>query len=232
MTRILYDLAGREECRFSPYCWRAKMALSHKELQFETRPVPFTGISGILDGSHKTVPVLDDDGTIVQDSFRIALFLEEAYPDRPTLFAGAGGEAMARFIEQWANMILAPSIMPLIVKDIHDRTLPEDRAYFRESREKRLGRALEDAQAGREGRLDDVRKALTPARKTLEMQPFLGGDGPLFADYILFGTLQWARVASDLKILEDGDPVLAWFEGCLDLFESLGRRMQTGKAAA
>lgn len=232
MTRVLYDLAGSGDCRFSPYCWRAKMALSHKGLEFESRAVPFTGIPDILDGSHKTVPVLDDNGTVVQDSFRIALHLEEAYPDRPTLFGGAGGEAVSRLIEQWANTAVSAAIIPLIVKDIHDRLHPEDRAYFRESREKRFGRPLEEVQAGREGKLDDVRKALTPARKTLEMQPFLGGDGPLFADYLLFGTLQWARVMTDLRFLEEGDPVFAWFETCLGLFDGLGRRMEPGQAAA
>ena len=232
MTRILYDLAGREECRFSPYCWRAKMALAHKELQFETRPVPFTAIPKMLDGDQKTVPVLDDDGTVVRDSFQIALHLENAYPDRPTLFGGTGGEAMARFVEQWANNVLNAAIVQLVVKDIHDRLLPEDRGYFRESRETRFGRSLEEVVAGREDKIEEVRKALTPARKTLQRQPFLGGDGPLFCDYILFGTLQWARVTSDVQILADDDPIRPWFESCLDLFEGLGRRMERPAAAA
>ena len=32
----LWDLAGAEDDRrFSPYCWRVKMALAHKGLEFE-----------------------------------------------------------------------------------------------------------------------------------------------------------------------------------------------------
>ncbi|HXJ10454.1 MAG TPA: glutathione S-transferase N-terminal domain-containing protein, partial [Burkholderiales bacterium] len=39
----LYDLAAAEDDRrFSPYCWRAKMALKHKGLEFETIPWRFT----------------------------------------------------------------------------------------------------------------------------------------------------------------------------------------------
>jgi hypothetical protein len=39
----LYDLAGAEpERRFSPYCWRSKMALAHKGLPFDTIPWRFT----------------------------------------------------------------------------------------------------------------------------------------------------------------------------------------------
>ena len=36
MALQLYDLAGAEsERRFSPYCWRTKLALMHKGLKFE-----------------------------------------------------------------------------------------------------------------------------------------------------------------------------------------------------
>jgi glutathione S-transferase len=59
----------------------------------------------------------------------------------------------------------------------------------------------------------------------LKRQPFLGGEGPLFADYILFGALQWARVASPFPVLSADDPVADWFGRCLDLHEGLARRM-------
>ena len=35
----MYDLAGAEvDRRFSPFCWRTKMALAHKQLEVETIP--------------------------------------------------------------------------------------------------------------------------------------------------------------------------------------------------
>ena len=38
-----FDLAAtRHRLRFSPYCWRTKMALLHKGLAFETKPWRFT----------------------------------------------------------------------------------------------------------------------------------------------------------------------------------------------
>jgi Glutathione S-transferase, N-terminal domain len=37
MGMQLYDLAGADlERRFSPYCWRIKLALMHKGLPFDT----------------------------------------------------------------------------------------------------------------------------------------------------------------------------------------------------
>ena len=41
--RILYDLAGaQDDRRFSPYCWRTRMALAHKGLSVDTVPWRFT----------------------------------------------------------------------------------------------------------------------------------------------------------------------------------------------
>jgi Glutathione S-transferase, N-terminal domain len=43
MTLRLYYLAGAEpERRFSPYCWRIRLALAHKNLPVETIPWRFT----------------------------------------------------------------------------------------------------------------------------------------------------------------------------------------------
>ena len=36
MARILYDLTASGDRRFSPYCWRTKLALAHKGLDCET----------------------------------------------------------------------------------------------------------------------------------------------------------------------------------------------------
>ncbi len=226
MAIVLYDLcAGDAERRFSPHCWKARMALAHKGLAFETRATPFTKIKDIADGFSPTVPVIDDGGKLVRDSFDIALYLEATYPDAPSLFGGEAGKAAARFVESWALTAIHPALSGLIIKDIHDRLGDADQVYFRESREKRMGKTLEAAQAGREERLDAFRAALQPLRLMLGKQPFIGGDAPLFADYIVFGPLQWARVSSPFTVLEENDPVAAWFGRCLDLHDGVGRAM-------
>jgi glutathione S-transferase len=226
MGIVLYDLcAADKQRRFSPHCWKAKMALAHKRLAFETRPVPFTRIKEIAGGFSPTVPVLDDNGRLVRDSWDIAVYLEEAYPDAPTLFGGPGGKAAAKFIEGWALGAVQPAIFPMIVRDIHDILDPADKPYFRESREKRLGGTLEAAQEGRERRVEQFRQVMLPLRLMLKRQPWIGGEGPLFADYLVFGPLQWARVASAFSLLGADDPVTEWFERCLDLHEGIARAM-------
>ena len=65
----LYDLAGAQvERRFSPYCWRAKFALAHKGLAFDTIPWRFTDKDAIAFSGQGRVPVLVDGDRIVFDS--------------------------------------------------------------------------------------------------------------------------------------------------------------------
>lgn len=225
MAVILYDLAGANDARFSPYCWRARMALAHKGLDVESRPVGFGEIASVEGGASKTVPVIVDGDRTVQDSWDIAEYLEDAYPDRRSLFGGVGGRALCRFVQSWANATLSPAIGSMVVKDVSDRVREEDRAYFRQSRETRYGRTLTEVQADRKTRLDAFRALLTPLRLTLGALPFLGGSDPSYADYIVFGTLQWPRVMSPFALLEPADPVNDWMERCLDLHGGVGRSM-------
>ncbi|SIP94087.1 Glutathione S-transferase [Rhizobium sp. RU20A] len=224
MSLTLYALCGADPARpFSPHVWKVAMALAHKGLSAQTVAVGFTDIPGIEAGATKTVPLLKDGETLVSDSFAIARYLEETYPDRPSLFGGPGGLATARLVEGWSQTQIHPLLTPILILDIHAMLAPIDQAYFRESREKRLGRTLEEAAAGAPAAIADLRTRLEPLRHTLRHQPFIGGETPLFADYIVFGALQWARTTSKTEILGADDPVALWFDRCLDLHGALGR---------
>jgi glutathione S-transferase len=224
VTVVLYDLVGRDDRRFSPHCWRTRMALAHKRLEYEDRPTRFTEIGRIGDGQIKTVPAIDDNGRLVVDSWAIAKYLEETYPERPSLFGGAGGEAVTLFVQSWCATVLHAQLIGMILLDIWERLATEDQDYFRHSREQRFGRPLEQVQAGRETRLEGFRDSLQPLRMTLKNARFLGGAEPLYADYLVFGAFQWARVISPFQVLDADDPVHAWLERCLDRHDGLGRR--------
>jgi glutathione S-transferase len=220
---VLYDLAGADGRRFSPYCWRARMALAHKQLACRTVATRFADIPSIGDGKQKIVPVIEDGARMVADSWNIANYLEDQYPDRPSLFGGPAGHALTLFIQSWVVDVLHRAIIELILRDIYDQLDEGDKNYFRATREKRFGRTLEDVQAGRATRVAELRKILQPLRQVLGLQKWFGGDAPMYADYIVFGAFQWPRVASSFPLLTEDDPISAWFERCLDLFEGLGR---------
>ena len=224
MTILLYDLVGEDPSRpFSPHCWKTTMCLAHKGLDYRRVPTPFTSVAAIEGGVSKTVPVIRDGEALVADSFTIALYIDDAYPERPTLFGGDGGKAMARFIERWSQLTIHPFANVAAMTDIHARLAPPDQAYFRDSREKRYGKTLEEVSAPREAELEGFRASLTPLRNMLTYQPFIGGRAPLYPDYIVFGAFQWVRVMSPFRLLADDDPIAAWFERLLDLHDGLGR---------
>ena len=225
MTITLYDLCGADKSlRFSPYCWRARMALAHKGLAIETAPTAFTEVAAIEDGSCKSVPVLNDNGVIVGDSFNIAIHLDETYPDLPALFGHDGVIAAARLIETWVKKTIHPVLMPMVVKDIHDILAPADQAYFRQSREKMLGKTLEEAQTGLDANQEALAAALAPARRTLGNHDWLGGGRPLYTDYILFASLVCLATVIGRLPLPNDDAVAVWFNRCLDLHDGLGRQ--------
>jgi len=225
MSITLYELAGAEpDRRFSPYCWRIRMALAHKGLDAERIPWRLTEKDKIAATGQGRVPVIVDGGKWVNDSWTIAQYLEDTYADRPSLFGGFGGRAASRFIQSWTDGFLHLGLIRLVVLDIFKHLDDRDRDYFRKSREQRFGTTLENFQSGREEGLAAFRQGLQPLRTTLEAEPFLGGDRPLYGDYIVFGAFMWARSISDFKLLETDDTVYAWRERMLDLFGGLARR--------
>lgn len=218
----LYDLAGAEaDRRFSPYCWRIKLALAHKGLTVETIPWRFTEKDAIAFSKQGRVPVLVDGERWVNDSWAIADHLETNYPDRPSLFGGGAGKALTRFQASWADSILNPALLKLVVLDIWKHVDAKDRDYFRASREERLGKSLEAVVANRDHDVAGFRAGLLPLRLVVKTQPFLGGDKPLYGDYAIFGSFQWCRCISDFKLLATDDPVYAWRQRMLDLYDGL-----------
>jgi glutathione S-transferase len=225
MAIKLFELVGTDEGRpFSPFCWRTRMALAHKGLSAESIPWRFTEKHVIAPHKSEKVPVLLDNETSVADSWAIANYLEGSYPDRPSLFGGEGGRAIGRMMNWWGDVTVIGGMFPLIVAEIPTHLKPVDAAYFRKTREARFGKPLEQVAAGRDKSVERFRKSLEPMRLTLKTQAYLGGHAPNYADYIVFGGFQWARVVSPFKLLAEDDPIYAWRERLLDAFDGMARK--------
>lgn len=224
-TIRLYELTGADEhVQFSPYCWRSRYALAHKGLSVETQPWRFSDKEAIAFSSQGKVPVLVDGEQTVNDSWAIAEYLERTYPDRPSLFGADTARALTRFINNWTDGVVHPPLARLLLPDIHDILASGDRDYFQSTREAMLGATFETLRTEREQWLKAFRTALAPLRRTLEVQPYLAGETPAYADYILAGTFQWARVCSAQNLLESDDPVAAWRERMLDAHGGFARK--------
>ncbi len=221
----LYDLVIQGDRRPSPYCWRAKLALRHKGLPFTTVPMGFNEKDKIAFAASQTVPVIKDGEKGVKDSWAIACYLDDTYKDIP-LFKSEYVRSYARFVSNWVDVAVHPALFPIIVGDLYDGVRPEDQAYFRESRGKRLGTTDFAAfqSKAREKGVAAFRAVLEPARRLVSEQPFLAGDLPGYPDYALGGAFLWARTVSRLVLLENDDPLYAWRERILDLYDGMARK--------
>jgi glutathione S-transferase len=127
------------------------------------------------------------------------------------------------FIRHWADAVMVPGIARCIVRDIWDIADPKDKAYFRETREARLGSSLDQLHADRDRHAGVFRESMAPVRSVLSTQPFLGGESPTYADHIVAGMLMWARCVSRFALLAEDDAVGAWFDRMRDQYGGVGR---------
>jgi len=221
----LYELALENGRSTSPYVWRIRYALAHKGLPFESASLGFTDIPKAFNGQFKTVPVIEHGDERVCDSWLIAEYLDRVFPNLPPLFASPTEHAMVQLFDTWFSVEVMRKMFGIYLLDIHNAARPQDRAYFRQSREARLkGVTLEAFTADRVARLPALRDALAPLRMQLARTPFLGGSAPNYADYIALGVFHWVASVSTLPLLaRNDDALLAWLERGFDLYNGLGR---------
>ena len=199
------------------------MALAHKGLQAVGEPWRFAEKDKISFSGQGLVPVLVHGNESVSYSWRIALYLEELFSTDPALFGGKDAMSTTRFVNSWADTTLLAVVAKVILVDVYNCLDGNDRGYFRASREKRFGMALEAVVADQPARLLDLRMALQPLGHMLRKQEFISGSAPAYADYCVFGMFMWARVCSPVDLLEPDDPIVAWREQLLDAFGGLAR---------
>jgi glutathione S-transferase len=225
MPLIIHERIGHEGRRPSPFSWRIYYAVRHKGIEVEYRAVRFADVATIrsLSGQDK-VPILVDGDRVIHDSWNIATYLEQRHADRPSLFGGAVGLGLSRVLNQWADHALGPAVRRLIAADFIYCLAPEDRAYYRRSREAAFGCTLEEYCTDRVRWLDEFAVTIAPLEQTLKEQAFLAGEAPGYADYIVFSTLQYARLGSPHELLAQGTAARRWRDSIAALFDGLGDR--------
>jgi glutathione S-transferase len=223
MALALFELSGKDGQRYSQFSWRTTLALAHKGLTAEHKPVRVCDKAAIAFSKQDKVPILTDGDEVIPDSWRIAEHLESRYPQTPSLFGGETGKGLTRFINSWVDRTLIPRLAPMIAVDIVTIVGAEDARHLRGVFERAFGKTLEELAASRDKDVVAFRRLLDPARASMRTQAFLSGASPAYADYILFALFQWARITSAFELLEATDALAAWRERMLDLYGGLAR---------
>jgi glutathione S-transferase len=206
----------------SPFCAKVRKLLEYKGVEYELIEVDYLERKELLLASGQiTVPALTlDNGDSVVDSTRIAMRLEELYP-QPTIFPpGQRGLhiALARYIDGPLEDEVFPAAVPDELAHFH-RQGPDREAMWRLIRERRYGAGFVD-RCVREHQecLDRAVAALTAFEEQLGAGAFLTGRIGL-ADFSLYGQLTYLGLTGELK-LPATMPNLRAFYGRMDRISS------------
>lgn len=224
MTIRFYDLVDKNGNRYSNYGWRVRMALLHKGLEAEVELCCHSDPKLKFSGQN-LVPVLVHNGRVVCDSWKIACYLDDTFPDRPALMQGPQGRAVARFVNLWTNIAIDPLLVRSLYIDIFNSLHPDaDAPRFRRIREERLGTTLDALRSNREEDFSELNRAIKPLNLLLTEQPFIAGEVPAYADYIVFGTLQLPRFLNGIEPLSsEQEAILNWQVEMQRRFDAMSR---------
>ncbi len=108
MTSTMSSNVVLHQWSISPFCQKVAKALRYKGIAFST--VDYNGALGAkVQGLSKVgkVPVLDINGQRIQDSTKIARYLDETYPELPRLYPlDPLARAQVELWEDWSDELL------------------------------------------------------------------------------------------------------------------------------
>jgi glutathione S-transferase len=156
--------------------------------------------------------VVEYAGKFVSENWVIAEWLDETFPDHPRLFSSRPELAMVKFFDKWLGTAVLPPMFRSCVYQIFEHVRPEEQDYFRTTRERMFGQALQMVAADSENYLARVRKALLPMRLAPRSAPYLGGDQPTFADYIAWEAFIGFSFIVERPLLAPDDALQSWIQ--------------------
>lgn len=180
----------------SPYCIAVESALTALDVPFDRREVPAADRSSVLrltGGAYYEVPVLVRGGEVVfesgSDTQDVGHYIDDAFgggrlfPDR---LRGVH-DLVVRYLENEVEGVTFRIYDPIFVASIEDVA---ERGMVVRHKERKFGRnCVDEWRENRESLLRDSVRLLRPLEDMLSVKPYLFGDEPVFADFLLRGIL-------------------------------------------
>ncbi|KAI0378477.1 hypothetical protein F5Y04DRAFT_261572 [Hypomontagnella monticulosa] len=223
---ILFDIASGPPIRpYAPNPWKARYALNFKRANFVTKWVDLADVKAtrqslgidpvrFFDNGEPffTLPIMTDPSSnkLVGDSFDIAVYLDEKYPDAPSLFRNSIGLYAA--FNAHIDSIL-PIGAPLCSESFpfNPETAEKSKAEFcRRAGLKSWDDMILRGEARRQV-MDQFQVALGGVAKYFRFSdgPFIGGKEPDYADIIIGG---WLMMYSQ-TLPREWPEIRAWHGG-------------------
>jgi len=217
----LYDIPGTSPSAkgWSINMWKARYALNYKGIPYKTTWVEYVDIESTFkgaeiaptakkaDGSDQyTCPAISDPAGPFRttDSLRIVEYLDKAYPKIPLFPHGTKGLQKV-FMDEVDQRMVVP-LMPLLLVDSWKQLNTASSEYFRETREKRFGKKMEEFCPEGPEREAAYKKAETGFSKIASYldengdAPFVTGNEIVYADLYLGSFLKWMKTVSENEV--------------------------------
>ncbi|KAI0127419.1 hypothetical protein BJ170DRAFT_701926 [Xylariales sp. AK1849] len=223
---VFYDIASGPPVRcFAPNPWKTRYALNFKRVAYRTERVELPEVTAVRrklgaepvrffdDGTpFFTLPVIQDlsTGSVVGDSFDIALYLEKTYPDGPSLFPPKTVGLHAAFNAQVDAAFSQGFLLFGHGLPFNPETAEVSKAEFLRRSGATSWDALTVAGEERKQALETYRAGLGELAKAFKRTdgPFLEGESASYADLIVGGWLAFVK-----ETVPEWDQVQAWHDG-------------------
>lgn len=222
---VLYDVPSNdpENLAWSSNGWKTRLSLDYKGLPYTNKWIEFPDVEPLCkklgvppdrilpDGSAVyTVPIIYDPNTESHhgDSSNIAKYLDKTYPDTPPLFPPGTETLQKAFIDLgWPLAVNRPLYYSIMVPT-ESALSPVSGAFWRRTREERMGRKMEANATDAEWRA--LERGLHALKGVLEANgTFFIGDKVVMADIVIVASLLWTKVVdrgawAKIAALDDG----------------------------
>lgn len=175
-----------------------------------------------------TLPAIDHDGKTIMDSLKIALYLDEKFPDAPRLIP-EGTLPLYRALQSYTALSITTHVFPLLLPRVIAFLDDRGAEYFRRTREEAVGYTITDAINQNEAKVNECWEKATAGLKMVNQMlddnpggPYILGKERSYADMHLVSFLEWWKQCGD-DIYERGVSIAPnlkrLYEACSDLNE-------------
>lgn len=167
-----------------------------------------------------TLPTIDHDDKTIMDSLKIAIYLDETFPDLPRIIP-EGMLPLYRGFQTYTNTCITAHVFPLLLPRVIDFLDDRGSEYFRRTREEVWGPISESINQDK-AKVDECWEKATPALKVVNQMLADNPDGPYmlgkqrsYFDMHIVSFLEWwkqsgeefyergTKIAPNLAILYD-----------------------------
>jgi glutathione S-transferase len=213
----LYELAGKNDLRFSPPCWNIRLCLLYKNIDFETIGVGFSEKGKISFSNQQLVPVIKHQKGFVSDSWKIINWLDDNF-EEPKLFINETSKNFSYFLHLWTSRQLIPILFKIIAHEIPNILQGDDLDYYLITREELIKGPISKFKPIIPKTIKKFRSLINPMRSLIKKNGFISGTNPGIEDFIFFGIFKWVYTCSSCKLLETEDEVYQWYKRLNKIF--------------